>query len=375
VTQLAAKKKRRGAAPRGKPKAHAGKRTKARTKPKVQPASGGAGEAHLPPVLPSQPNPLHWDNSSMFEAAAQIAAWRQARNTAAVSTGGAVEPVPVPLSSFPPVTPQPDHLAGTAGPQLDLVSPIPDVAGLDHDEAVEVIKEWFLSNFEDPAQSTPRNDGEFQYIWGGPYDARDEIGDAFSGNAPEEVIEDAITAVEAEGIDWAPHGNRGKPDYDEEADVGASDPNALHAEMIEQIEALERAMTDLRKQQRHGIGHNNPPGPIEPAPLSDKDLDEIEEALAVLKKQPSVPILPGTEARTAVALLMKLGDRLRPLARATGAYLAQQADNFVTEAVKEAGKEAGKRIIQSPLWLPIIYKLPALADAAHQWLQSLGSHL
>jgi hypothetical protein len=105
---------------------------------------------------------------------------------------------------------------------LGSVSPIPDVTGLDEDEAVDVIKEWFLSNFEDPAQSTPRNDGEFQYIWGGPYDARDEIGNAFSESVPEQIIEAAIRAVEAEGIDdWAPHSNRPQPDYDEQPDRGA----------------------------------------------------------------------------------------------------------------------------------------------------------
>ena len=115
--------------------------------------------------------------------------------------------------------------------------------------------------------------------------------------------------------------------------AGASGTNALHAEMIKQIEALEREIDGLRKHQRRGIGHNKPPEPIEPEPLSAKELGEIKKAMAVLKKQPPVPILPGTEARAAVALLMNLGDRLRPLARATGAYLAQQADNFVTEAV------------------------------------------
>jgi hypothetical protein len=54
-------------------------------------------------------------------------------------------------------------------------------------------------------------------------------------------------------------------------------PNALHAEMIERIEALERAMADLQKHRQHGIGHNNPPEPIEPAPLSENELDEISQ--------------------------------------------------------------------------------------------------
>jgi hypothetical protein len=330
-----------------------------------------AGEAEPPPLPPSQPNSMYWDDSSTSNTAGQIAAWRQARNNPVLSTGGAIEPVPVPLESFPRVRPQP-NLSRTAGPQLDSVTPIPDVSGLDDDEAIEVIKEWFLSNYEDPAQSTPRNDGEFLYIWGGPYDARDEIGNAFSGSVPEQIIEAAVRAIEVEGIDdWAPHSNRQRPEQGELADAGAANSNALHAEMLERIEELEQAIASLPRRRRRGIGDNNPPEPIEPEPLSAKELREIRHAVAVLKAQQAVPSVPSTEARAAVSLLAKFGDRLRSLARATGAYIGKQADNFITEAVKEAGK----RIVQSPFWLAVIHQLPALADVAHRWLVSLSPPL
>jgi hypothetical protein len=99
-----------------------------------------------------------------------------------------------------------------AEPQLDPLSPPPDVEALEDGEAVDVIKEWFLFNFEDPTMETPRNDGEFTYIWGGPYDAREVIEDVYAGAASETVIEGAIRAVEDTGIsDWAPHGRRVQP--------------------------------------------------------------------------------------------------------------------------------------------------------------------
>jgi hypothetical protein len=127
--------------------------------------------------------------------------------------------------------------------------------------------------------------------------------------------------------------------------------------MIERIEALEREIDGLRKHERRGIGHNKPPEPIEPAPLSAKELGEIRKAMAVLKKQPPAPTPPSAKAKAAVALLMKFG-----------AYLGKQADNFVNEAVKEAGKRA----VQSPFWLALINQLPALADVAHLWLESIA---
>ncbi len=41
----------------------------------------------------------------------------------------------------------------------------------------EYIRHWFHSNFEDPAQETPYNsrEGGYLYIWGGPYNAHDEL--------------------------------------------------------------------------------------------------------------------------------------------------------------------------------------------------------
>ncbi len=152
--------------------------------------------------------------------------------------------------------------------------------------------------------------------------------------------------------------------------AGAADARALHAEMLERIEALEKALVSRRQRRRRGIGHNNPPEPIEPEPLSANELREIRRAMAVLKVQPPAPSAPSAETRAAVTLLTKLGDRLRFLAIAAGAYLGKQADNFITEAVKESGR----RIVQSPFWLAIISQLPALADVAHRWLESLGLH-
>ena len=62
----------------------------------------------------------------------------------------------------------------------------------------EAIKDWFLSNFEDPAHETPYNgkEGGYQWIWGGPYDAREQIENYFGSAVPEEVI-DAV-------VEWIP---------------------------------------------------------------------------------------------------------------------------------------------------------------------------
>ena len=44
-------------------------------------------------------------------------------------------------------------------------------------QKLEMMIEWFHQNYEDPAESTPYEsaEGGYIWIWGGPYDARDEL--------------------------------------------------------------------------------------------------------------------------------------------------------------------------------------------------------
>jgi hypothetical protein len=60
-------------------------------------------------------------------------------------------------------------------------SPAPSVAGKSHDEMVKTMVKWFFENFEDPAEETPFEsaEGGYQYIWGGPYNANEELQAAF----------------------------------------------------------------------------------------------------------------------------------------------------------------------------------------------------
>ena len=94
-------------------------------------------------------------------------------------------------------------------PEADVGPPTacPDICGLDDDAAAEAMIAWFRENFEDPAESTPY-DGGYVYIWGGPYEARDELEDAFGKIASERALEIAVDEVEGDGWEWAPSGQR-----------------------------------------------------------------------------------------------------------------------------------------------------------------------
>jgi hypothetical protein len=70
--------------------------------------------------------------------------------------------------------------------------------------SAESIAEWFLENYEDPANSVPYEsaEGGYQYYAGGPYDAEEVLSEEFPG-VPDEVIEQAIDLISGEGgPDW-----------------------------------------------------------------------------------------------------------------------------------------------------------------------------
>lgn len=74
---------------------------------------------------------------------------------------------------------------------------------------------WFRARFEDPAERTPYEsaEGGYIWIWGGPYDAREELESEFGGIVPEEVILELVKDLERECYEWAP--TPSASDYDD----------------------------------------------------------------------------------------------------------------------------------------------------------------
>jgi hypothetical protein len=65
----------------------------------------------------------------------------------------------------------------------------------------EVMRDWFLSHFEDPAENTPW-EGQYIYIWGGPYNAEEELSEEFGDIVPEEVIEELGSDLASLSFEW-----------------------------------------------------------------------------------------------------------------------------------------------------------------------------
>ena len=85
----------------------------------------------------------------------------------------------------------------------------------DGDVQLDVMRTWFFKNFEDPAERTPyeSREGGYIWIWGGPYEAREELESEFSGIVPDELIEELSDELNGICWVWAPTEKPG--DYDE----------------------------------------------------------------------------------------------------------------------------------------------------------------
>jgi len=85
----------------------------------------------------------------------------------------------------------------------------------DSETQKEVMRDWFLANYEDPIESCPYEsaEGGYQFIWGEPREADDVLEGAFSGLVPPEVIQELVDELEENCPHWSPVPS--SEDYDE----------------------------------------------------------------------------------------------------------------------------------------------------------------
>ena len=107
--------------------------------------------------------------------------------------------------------------------------------------AAEDIVDWFFERYEDPVHRLPyiSAEGGYQWIYGGPYDAREVLGENFP-DTDEGVIEAAVEEIESDGLtEWAPVASA--DDYIDDIDYGeprSPDTGAALAEIVVDLNAM-----------------------------------------------------------------------------------------------------------------------------------------
>ncbi|HEY1425288.1 MAG TPA: hypothetical protein VGF50_01325 [Caulobacteraceae bacterium] len=256
----------------------------------------------------------------------------------------------------------------------EAVNELSDDAKLDYMEA------WFRHYYEDPAHSLPyvSAEGGYQWVTGGPYQARLELSSQFEGVVANELIEKVAQRLDGYGFEWAPSANH--PDRaDEEAEprepevwepdlddiikhleaggaVVPDEPDSpLRLGVLNRLEALETAVAELRHV---GMGHNRPPEGLEEVQaVPPEQLDIIAGEIAVVRAEIAEPE-PNALA------IAKAGRNFREVGNWLGAKLGMMVD----EAVKTYGKGVGAAALAGTALAVGIGQhalLAALAQAVH----------
>jgi hypothetical protein len=90
-----------------------------------------------------------------------------------------------------------------------------DIKKLDSNTQKNIMRNWFYSNFEDPADNTPyeSKEGGYIYIWGGPFNAREELESMFTNYGTTESINELVSELESICTEWS--GKISSEAYDE----------------------------------------------------------------------------------------------------------------------------------------------------------------
>jgi hypothetical protein len=117
-----------------------------------------------------------------------------------------------------------------------------------------------------------------------------------------------------------------------------------------------------------GLGHNNPPEPIEGVPFSAAEWAEMRGLLAGLKEQVIVPTREPQEAKAAVSTLKVIGEKLL-------SFIGRHGEEYASELSKKLGGRTADAVLVyygyhtlKSLGTDLI----GLHDHVQAWLRMLG---
>lgn len=253
------------------------------------------------------------------------------------------------------------------------------------------MKHWFETYYEDPVHRMPREDNEFIYVWGGPYDAYEELGDEFGDLLSDERIQEAVDLVQLDGTyDWAQSTKH--PAY--LANITQDDPNEKRPD--DEPEIIEDVLTRLRNGlpvsfgnpedlahraviRRHlealraelarlprltpGKGHNNPPP-------DDDEVPSVPEVVASIAAIDAELDKPEPNAVAVVAAASRISR--------AGKWLKARFDKAVEKDVEDAIRGTWRAVWKNKGFLTrmVVHDLSDLmntvADTVAHWVQVIG---
>lgn len=262
-----------------------------------------------------------------------------------------------------------------------------DIRDYGLDEQVNFMDQWFRALFEDPQNEMPYAEPDepynYRYLWGGPYDAAEELWGNFESLASKEAIEQAIEYVQRDGIiEWAPTSNhpdrraaeeevieeyeydppsleevKKRFEYGTKPQFGNGYELQLRAEVQKRIEEL-RSLKAESKNTHGGIGHNNPPDETGlPPEMTSDALQAVEEIDQQLKTS-----LPNTDK------VINSASRIETALK----WMANKADMAVDAFLKAFSTTAGTLLAGTVISIPFWGKIADIFRSTLEWLNHIS---
>lgn len=225
----------------------------------------------------------------------------------------------------------------------------------EREAALEEMVEWFHCHFEDPSNETPRDEGEFVFIWGGPFDASEVLFEEFHNKYESELIKGAINEVQKHGIyEWAPTSQGDFYEHPDQDDGASSSPDgATRESLLASISTLTKQLADLQTAPRD-IGHNQPPEEIGSPPYADEDKIEIAQLLTITKEEILLE-------KPDVEILRKATSRLAEFSERAINYVGKKIDLAIDESIKKG--------------IPITFSYLAFGEHLQNFIESVRTFL
>ncbi|MFQ1713036.1 hypothetical protein [Aeromonas veronii] len=131
------------------------------------------------------------------------------------------------------------------------------------DDQLEVMRNWFYENYEDPVESCPYNgrEGGYAYIYGGPYDAAEELQTMFEAYVKDDYIEELVDELNFECTEWSRNSHLLDDWFDEhefdedlyDAVISSENPYQKFVDNIDSIKTLAKTR-NTGEQREHLLG-------------------------------------------------------------------------------------------------------------------------
>lgn len=262
-----------------------------------------------------------------------------------------------------------------------------DVQEMSREDQVRLMVDWFHAHFEDPAHRTPYEsaEGGYQWIWGGPHSADEELQDEFSQIIDFEIIQEAVQEIESDGLyEWAPTVRPG--DYDDRDDddgvqsgaivdgddgewppiIAENQPLPSESEARQQVVRRLDALEDLIRPlvSPHGMmGHNQPPEPLEVEhPCTPEEWLALKADVDALRQQAQQVTPDEAEISRATGRISRLGTQLM-------VWIGKRVEKGIDAAVVACGTAGGVSVVVN--LDAIVASMGELVNAASVWLQTI----